>query len=126
VDVVAEPLFCRGVDLDEARERAEDLLSGLLLPRKLFDAYPSTFSGGEQQRVNLARAVIAGFSLLLLDEPTASLDKRAREIISEMLWEEKRRGATIICVSHDTAFLNNLADCIGVMKEGRMMEVLEA
>lgn len=126
VDVVAEPLFCRGVDLEEARERAEDLLSRLLLPRKLFDAYPSTFSGGEQQRVNLARAIIAGFSLLLLDEPTASLDKRAREIISEMLWEEKQRGATIVCISHDTAFLNNLADCIGIMKEGRMMEVLEA
>lgn len=126
VDIVAEPLVRRGMDSDRAAERAEDLLSRLLLPKRLFDAYPSTFSGGEQQRVNLSRAIIAGFDLLLLDEPTASLDKRVKDIISEILWEEKRRGATIVCISHDTAFLSELADRIGFMKGGRMTEVLES
>lgn len=126
VDVVAEPLVKRGVDPDEAAERAEDLLRRLLLPKRLFEAYPSTFSGGEQQRVNLSRAIIAGFNLLLLDEPTASLDRRAKDIISEILWEEKRRGATIVCISHDTTFLSDLADRIGFMKGGRMTEVLDA
>ena len=126
VDVVAEPLVKRGRKIEEAREAASLMLERLLLPEKLFDAYPNTFSGGEQQRVNLARGIIAGFDLLLLDEPTASLDAEAKTITAEILQEEKDRGATIICVSHDLSFLSRLSDRTGMMKDGRLTEVLEA
>jgi alpha-D-ribose 1-methylphosphonate 5-triphosphate synthase subunit PhnL len=124
LDIVAEPLIVRGVETDEAKCRAALILERLMLPDKLFEAYPSTFSGGEQQRINLAKAMIARFDLLLLDEPTASLDSGTKEIISDILREEVRRGATAICVSHDTHFLNSLSDRILVMKCGRMEEVL--
>lgn len=124
VDVVAEPLIKTGMPVEEARAAASSLLERLLIPKKLFDSYPSTFSGGELQRVNLARALITKFHLLLLDEPTASLDEGIKEIVIEMLREEKDRGATIICVSHDASFLNALADRVAVMKGGRMVEIL--
>ena len=75
--------------------------------------------------MNLARALITKFNLLLLDEPTASLDEGMKQIVTEMLREEKDRGATIICISHDASFLNALADRVGVMKGGRMVEILE-
>ncbi|HJH27963.1 MAG TPA: phosphonate C-P lyase system protein PhnL [Methanophagales archaeon] len=125
VDVVAEPLIKRGMPVEEARAAASSLLERLLIPKNLFDSFPSTFSGGELQRVNLARALITKFQLLLLDEPTASLDEGIKEIVIEMLREEKDRGATMICVSHDASFLNALADRVGVMKGGRMVEILE-
>jgi len=125
VDVVAEPLIKTGMTVEEARAAASSLLERLLIPKKLFDSYPSTFSGGELQRVNLARALITKFHLLLLDEPTASLDEGIKEIVIEMLREEKDRGATIICVSHDASFLNALADRVAVMKGGRMVEIPE-
>ena len=125
VDVVAEPLIKRGLPVEEARAAACSLLERFLIPENLFDSYPSTFSGGELQRVNLARALITKFNLLLLDEPTASLDEGMKQIVTEMLREEKDRGATIICISHDASFLNALADRVGVMKGGRMVEILE-
>ncbi len=125
VDVVAEPLIKRGLPVEEARAAAFSLLERFLIPENLFDSYPSTFSGGELQRVNLARALITKFNLLLLDEPTASLDEGMKQIVTEMLREEKDRGATIICISHDASFLNALADRVGVMKGGRMVEILE-
>ncbi len=125
VDVVAEPLIKRGMPVEEARAAASSLLERFLIPENLFDSYPSTFSGGELQRVNLARALITKFNLLLLDEPTASLDEGMKQIVTEMLREEKDRGATIICISHDASFLNALADRVGVMKGGRMVEILE-
>jgi alpha-D-ribose 1-methylphosphonate 5-triphosphate synthase subunit PhnL len=125
VDVVAEPLIKKGVQLDEARAEAASLLEMFLIPQKIFDAYPSTFSGGEKQRVNLARALITKFDLLLLDEPTASLDNDIKAIVIEMLREEMKRGTTMVCVSHDASFLNALADRVGVMKGGRMVEILE-
>jgi len=125
VDVVAEPLIKRGLPVEEARAAASSLLERFLIPENLFDSYPSTFSGGELQRVNLARALITKFNLLLLDEPTASLDEGMKQIVTEMLREEKDRGATIICISHDVSFLNALADRVGVMKGGRMVEILE-
>jgi len=115
----------KGLHVEDARAAASSLLERLLIPKKLFDSYPSTFSGGELQRVNLARALITKFHLLLLDEPTASLDEGIKEIVIEMLREEKDRGATIICVSHDAPFLNAIADRVAVMKGGRMVEILE-
>jgi alpha-D-ribose 1-methylphosphonate 5-triphosphate synthase subunit PhnL len=110
VDVVAEPLMWRGVPLEEARRNACDMLDRLRIPRVLYDAYPATFSGGEQQRVNVARAVIARPRLLLLDEPTASLDRLSVGIIVDMLRDLKKEGCTMIGIFHDRNLMESVAD----------------
>jgi alpha-D-ribose 1-methylphosphonate 5-triphosphate synthase subunit PhnL len=101
VTVVAEPLLERGVDAGEARRRARAMLERLDIPASLWDGYPSTFSGGERQRVNLARALVAARALLLLDEPVASLDPARRARVLQLLAELKHGGAALIAVFHD-------------------------
>ena len=103
VDVVAEPLRTLGTEGDRARRGAREMLERLEVSPALWDCYPSTFSGGERQRVNLARALIAPRELLLLDEPTASLDPARARIVFELLDERKRAGTTMIAVLHDPA-----------------------
>lgn len=111
LDLVAEPIVHRlGTDLAIARGRAADLLDRLRIPRRLFDAYPATFSGGEQQRVNIARAVGWSPSLLLLDEPTASLDAGSVEIVVELLQELRAGGATLLGIFHDPILLERITD----------------
>ncbi|MEJ5357801.1 MAG: phosphonate C-P lyase system protein PhnL [Desulfobacterales bacterium] len=110
VDVVAEPLATGGVSLAEARRSARALLERLGIERTLWEAYPVTFSGGEKQRVNFARAVIRPPRLLLLDEPTASLDRRAMTVVIELLAEMKSRGTTMIAVFHENSPLDALMD----------------
>jgi alpha-D-ribose 1-methylphosphonate 5-triphosphate synthase subunit PhnL len=99
--LVAEPLVSRGVPEDEARERAAALLARLNVPERLWKLAPATFSGGEQQRVNIARGLIAGHPLLLLDEPTASLDAENREVVADLIIEARQRGAAIVGIFHD-------------------------
>jgi alpha-D-ribose 1-methylphosphonate 5-triphosphate synthase subunit PhnL len=101
LSVVAEPLLAMGVAPEAARRRAEEMLERLDIPEALWDCYPSTFSGGERQRVNLARALIAPRALILLDEPTASLDRVRRSIVLSLLAEMKRAGTSLIAVFHD-------------------------
>jgi alpha-D-ribose 1-methylphosphonate 5-triphosphate synthase subunit PhnL len=101
LDLVAEPLVSRGVDEHEARERAAALLERLNVPRRLWTLAPATFSGGEQQRVNIARGLIAAHPLLLLDEPTASLDAENRDIVADLIVEARERGAAIVGIFHD-------------------------
>lgn len=84
-----------------ARSRAADLLARLALPERLWDLPPATFSGGEQQRVNIARGLIAERPLLLLDEPTASLDARNRAVVVELIHEKRAAGAGILGIFHD-------------------------
>jgi alpha-D-ribose 1-methylphosphonate 5-triphosphate synthase subunit PhnL len=110
VEVVAESLIRTGTPRAEATELAEDLLAKLRLPRELWDAYPATFSGGEQQRINMARALISRSQLLLVDEPTASLDAGSKEIVLNMLLDMKRSGSSVVLISHDEATLSRLAD----------------
>jgi alpha-D-ribose 1-methylphosphonate 5-triphosphate synthase subunit PhnL len=112
VDVVAEPLLWRGVPLDEARKSAVNMLDRLRIPGALLDACPGTFSGGEQQRVNVARAVIAKPRLLLLDEPTASLDRHSVSIIVDILCDLKKVGCTMIGIFHDRDLMDSVADRI--------------
>jgi alpha-D-ribose 1-methylphosphonate 5-triphosphate synthase subunit PhnL len=101
LDLVAEPLISRGVDEKEARARAAALLARLNVPERLWPLAPATFSGGEQQRVNIARGLIAGHPVLLLDEPTASLDAENRDIVASLIVEARERGAAIVGIFHD-------------------------
>jgi alpha-D-ribose 1-methylphosphonate 5-triphosphate synthase subunit PhnL len=101
LDLVAEPLVSRGVEEGEARERAASLLERLNVPRRLWALAPATFSGGEQQRVNIARGLIAAHPVLLLDEPTASLDAENRDVVAQLIVEARERGAAIVGIFHD-------------------------
>jgi alpha-D-ribose 1-methylphosphonate 5-triphosphate synthase subunit PhnL len=101
LDLVAEPLVSRGVDENEAHERAAALLARLNVPERLWPLAPATFSGGEQQRVNIARGLIAEHPVLLLDEPTASLDAENRDIVADLIVEARERGAAIVGIFHD-------------------------
>lgn len=101
LDVVAEPLLALGTPLDQARDRAAGLLRRLNIPEQLWSLSPTTFSGGEQQRVNIARGFANAYPALLLDEPTASLDARNREVVLELIAEAKSRGAAILGIFHD-------------------------
>ncbi len=113
LDVVMEPILSRnGVTRDVARKRAISLLERLRIPAHLFDAYPATFSGGEQQRVNIARAVSWKPRLLLLDEPTASLDQDSVGIVLDILKELRQEGTTMIGIFHDATLLQSVTDSV--------------
>lgn len=110
VDVVAEPLLTVGVAEDVARARAREMLERLNIPERLWSLSPTTFSGGEQQRVNIARGFAHTFPALLLDEPTASLDARNRDVVLSLIEEAKARGAAIIGIFHDEAARDRVCD----------------
>ncbi|OJX80006.1 phosphonate C-P lyase system protein PhnL [Magnetospirillum sp. 64-120] len=101
LDVVAEPLRAMGVDVEAARARAGELLARLRIPERLWHLAPATFSGGEQQRVNIARGFAPQMPILLLDEPTASLDAANRAVVVGLIEEAKQRGAALVGVFHD-------------------------
>jgi alpha-D-ribose 1-methylphosphonate 5-triphosphate synthase subunit PhnL len=101
LDVVAEPLVARGLPPAETRARAAEALDRLRIPERLWPLPPATFSGGEQQRVNLARGLAPGYPLLLLDEPTASLDAANRAAVVELILAAKARGAALLAICHD-------------------------
>ena len=115
LDVVAEVLLTRGVGPDAARERARSLLMTLNIPARLHAIPPATFSGGEQQRVNLARGFIAEHPILLLDEPTASLDADNRAVVIEMVRAAKTRGTAIVAICHDADVRDAIADRLFAM-----------
>ncbi|MDX3929572.1 MAG: phosphonate C-P lyase system protein PhnL [Shinella sp.] len=112
IDVVAEPLIAGGEETKTARTAAEDMLSRLNLPRELWQLPPATFSGGEQQRVNIARGFITDHRILLLDEPTASLDARNREVVVSMIEEKKAAGVALLGIFHDDDVRTKVADRI--------------
>lgn len=110
VDVVADPLLTLGVDAGVARARAESLLAMLNIPERLWTLSPTTFSGGEQQRVNIARGFAHAYPAMLLDEPTASLDAVNREVVLRLIEEAKARGAAIVGIFHDEAARARVCD----------------
>jgi alpha-D-ribose 1-methylphosphonate 5-triphosphate synthase subunit PhnL len=110
MNVVIEPLIDKGWKRARARARAEALFKLFDIPANLWDAYPSTFSGGEKQRINLMRTLIDCPEILLLDEPTASLDRNNREIILNIIQELKRQQITMIGIFHNPDELAQLAD----------------
>ncbi|WP_171176896.1 phosphonate C-P lyase system protein PhnL [Ruegeria sp. HKCCD8929] len=101
LDVVAEPLLAVGVGKQAARDKAAGLLVRLNIPERLWSLSPTTFSGGEQQRVNIARGFAHDYPAMLLDEPTASLDAQNRETVLSLIEEAKARGAAIVGIFHD-------------------------
>ena len=109
VDVVTEPMLRLGADPDEARRRAEFLLGALGISERLWLLPPATFSGGEQQRVNIARSLIIDYPVLLLDEPTASLDQANRDGVIELIQQRRAAGAAIVGIFHDIAVREMLA-----------------
>jgi len=110
IDLVAEPLLIQGIDKDTAYQQAATLLARLHIPEKLWALSPTTFSGGEQQRINIARGFIADYPVLLLDEPTASLDAKNRAVVVELIHEAKAKGAAIVGIFHDEDVRDKVAD----------------
>jgi alpha-D-ribose 1-methylphosphonate 5-triphosphate synthase subunit PhnL len=105
IDIVAEPLTDHAGDtpeaLEAAREQARQWLRRLRIPERLWHLPPATFSGGEQQRINIARNMIQPKPLLLLDEPTASLDEANTQTVIELIREATARGAAVVGIFHD-------------------------
>lgn len=99
--VVAGTLRARGLEAAEALQRARAILERLRIPERLWTLSPVTFSGGEQQRVNVARVFVAEYPVLLLDEPTASLDAASRLAVVELIREARARGAAVLAIVHD-------------------------
>ena len=110
LDVVAEPLIVTGTPRERARQQAGNLLHTLNIPERLWTLPPSTFSGGEQQRVNIARGFISDHPILLLDEPTASLDTKNREVVVGLIDEKKRTGVAMVAIVHDDEIRRLIAD----------------
>ncbi|MBS3779123.1 MAG: ATP-binding cassette domain-containing protein [Desulfovermiculus sp.] len=110
LDVVAAPLYKLGYSREEGRARARRLLHRLGIPERLWTLPPSTFSGGERQRVNLAQGMISRPRLLLLDEPTASLNPKTRREVTRIIREIKSWGTGILAVLHDMELVDNLAE----------------
>jgi alpha-D-ribose 1-methylphosphonate 5-triphosphate synthase subunit PhnL len=108
--VVAEPLVARGTPRDKARAQAGKLLRRLNIPERLWALPPSTFSGGEQQRVNIARGFVSDHPILLLDEPTASLDAANGEVVVRLIEEKKLGGVAMVAIVHDDEIRGRIAD----------------
>src|SRR3546814_565807 len=110
LNVVMEPALARGQDTVQARARAMELLDRLGIPERLWALAPGTFSGGEQQRVNIARSFIVPWPVLLLDEPTASLDDANNAVVLELIAQAKAGGSALIAISHDGKTRDSMAD----------------
>ena len=116
LDIVAEPGLMRGVAREEAEANARTLLTRLRIPERLWSLAPATFSGGEQQRVNIARGFAVDYPILLLDEPTASLDAENRRTVIDIILEAKAHGTAIVGIFHDQEVRDAVSD--------RLFEVL--
>lgn len=121
-DVVLEPMLRRGMPQEESLARVQAAFHRMGLPRELWDAYPATFSGGEQQRVNIARAILARPRFLLLDEPTASLDPGTKDAVIDMILELREEGTSMILISHDAHTMSRLAGRRLHLNQGRIEE----
>ncbi|MGG5217079.1 MULTISPECIES: phosphonate C-P lyase system protein PhnL [Rahnella] len=110
LNLVMQPLLELGVDKAQSEARASALLRHLNVPERLWHLAPSTFSGGEQQRVNIARGFVVDYPVLLLDEPTASLDATNRAAVVTLIEQAKARGAAVVGIFHDEDVRERVAD----------------
>jgi alpha-D-ribose 1-methylphosphonate 5-triphosphate synthase subunit PhnL len=120
LDIVAAPLRSAGMPAADARARAGAMLERLNIPSRLWPLAPATFSGGEQQRVNVARGLLADFPILLLDEPTSALDDRNREVVAAMIREKADAGCAVVGIFHDAELRDAVADRLFEMKAGKV------
>ncbi len=118
LEVVSEPLRHLGVGADKSRRKAEVLLERLRIPSRLWNVAPATFSGGEQQRINVARSFVVDYPIMLLDEPTASLDGTNRATVIDLIREVKERGAAVVGIFHDDEVRRAVADRVYEMRQG--------
>ncbi|SFK67960.1 alpha-D-ribose 1-methylphosphonate 5-triphosphate synthase subunit PhnL [Halogranum rubrum] len=125
LDVVARPLVEEGVERPAARDVARDLLTALNLPEELHDAYPATFSGGERQRVNLARAIAPRPRLLLLDEPTSALDPETKAAAIDLLDRYLTEETTVVGVFHNRDVVAQVADRVVVLDDAALQRVVD-
>ena len=119
LDIVAEPMRARGLASADARERAAALLTQLNVPERLWHLAPATFSGGEQQRINIARGFAVEYPILLLDEPTASLDGENRAAVIGLIDEVLVRGTAIVGIFHDGEVRERVASRLYDMAEAK-------
>jgi alpha-D-ribose 1-methylphosphonate 5-triphosphate synthase subunit PhnL len=119
LDIVAEPMRARGLDPATARDRAAALLTRLNVPERLWHLAPATFSGGEQQRINIARGFAVEYPILLLDEPTASLDGENRAAVIGLIDEALARGTAIVGIFHDAEVRDRVASRLYDMTEAK-------
>ena len=109
IEVVIEPLLDIGCEKKIALKKGQEILEILKIPKNLWNLSPLTFSGGEQQRVNIARGFIHNYPYLLLDEPTASLDQNNKNIVLHLIEKAKLNGSAIIGIFHDEIARNKVA-----------------
>ncbi|MEO0443263.1 MAG: phosphonate C-P lyase system protein PhnL [Pseudomonadota bacterium] len=117
IAIVMEPLLIRGIAQQQALAKAQDLLHRLNIPESLWSLSPTTFSGGEQQRINIARGFIAPNPILFLDEPTASLDAVNRKVVIELINEAKHDRSAIVGIFHDEEVRDAVADKLIYLSE---------
>ncbi len=115
---VMQALLETGHDSNKARQKAEEMLDYFRLPESLWDIYPNTFSGGERLRLNLAHTMVKNPRLMLLDEPTASLDNKTKVLVKDMLVKLKQEGTSMIGIFHDLEFMDGLCDRVFNISEG--------
>lgn len=115
--IVMEPMLAAGMDINAAKTRAHTLLQRLHIPERLWSLPPATFSGGEQQRVNIARGFALEMPLLLLDEPTSALDNNNRRAVINLINEARERGAAILGIFHDAEVRDAVATRRSLLKE---------
>ncbi|WP_233071119.1 phosphonate C-P lyase system protein PhnL [Motilimonas eburnea] len=116
LDIVMQPQLDVGIPHQQAETKACELLTHLNVPEHLWHLAPATFSGGEQQRVNIARGFALDYPLLLLDEPTASLDEHNANQVISLIHRAKANGAAIVGIFHDTWVRDQVADRIYPMQ----------
>jgi alpha-D-ribose 1-methylphosphonate 5-triphosphate synthase subunit PhnL len=110
LEVAAEPLMDLGVDPKIAQDKIRYLFSQLNLPERLWHLSPTTFSGGEKQRVNIARAFSVNYPILLLDEPTSALDAANREVVMQLIEARKAQGCAMVGIFHDDEVRERVCD----------------
>ncbi len=122
---VETALLSVGATPEDAKKRATEMLAYFRLPTSLWDIYPNTFSGGERLRLNLAHAMVKKPRLLLLDEPTASLDDQTKLLVKDLLLSLKGNGTSMLGIFHDLAFMDGVCDEVYRLQDGKMEKVLE-
>jgi len=115
---VMQALLETGYDSSTEQEKAEEMLNYFRLSENLWDIYPNTFSGGERLRLNLAHTMVKNPRLMLLDEPTASLDNKTKILVKDMLLKLKQQGTSMIGIFHDLEFMDGLCDRVFNISEG--------